>query len=444
MLSETLRTRYRTEHGRATGGLPVRLGAKSVLRTIAAVGAQAGEVLEAGLKRYLPRGGLPRPLDEDHESDVATASGFPPWTRRSFGLAVVVPTVLAAMYFFLIASDQYVAEARFAVRGATQKLASSPDAGRFGGALSMLADLNSNQEAYIVVSYIQSARIIEDLNGELDLKAMFAWPAGDFIAAFNSSGTREQLFDYWLGMVTAEVEAMSGIATVKVTTFSASDSLRLANAILARCEQLVNDFVDRVRIDTMQRAEDDLRRAGQQVAAAQNALRDFRESHRYLDPTGSAKSLFDTITQLRQSRIAAETELSAARSQLADTSPRIRELRARAQILGEQIRKLEAQLTQAEGDDPRKASEAIRAYELLLFDAKMASDVFKLAETALTDARTNLEKHHVYLETYLRPTLPEAALYPRPMLGTFAVFASTLMIWLLVVLAAAAIRSHVD
>jgi capsular polysaccharide transport system permease protein len=442
-LSQAVRTRQRSRARAPVAGLPARVD--GAYRAVAAAAARVRAMIDAGVKRYLPYMWAPRPAADDPVSVIAASSGFPPWSRAAFAVIVLLPTVVAALYFFLIASNQYVAEARFAVRGATQKLPSVGVGGRFGGgAISTLIEMNSNQEAFIVVNYIQSGRIIEDLRGELDVRAIFRWPAGDFLAAFAPDGTQEQFARYWRTMVSASVEPVSGIAIVRVTTFSPAESLRLANAILASCERLVNEFVNRVRVDTLQRSEDDLRRAGRRVAAARSALREFRERYGFIDPSGSARSLFDTILKLRQERITADTDLAAARSQLGEASARIRELQARVNILDDQIRKLEAQLTRPEDNDPRKASEAIRAYELLLFDAKMADDVFMLAETALTDARTNLAKHHVYLETYVRPTLPEDALYPRPLLATFAVLAGTFMLWAISVLAAAGLRDHVD
>jgi capsular polysaccharide transport system permease protein len=244
-------------------------------------------------------------------------------------------------------------------------------------------------------------------------------------------------------MVTAEVEPISGIVTVKVKTFSPEDSLALAQAIRVRSEKLVNDLANRVRFDTFARAEAEIRRAAQRVLSARAAIRDFRAEHRVLDPTGSAKSSLDTIVKLRQDRIAAAIEVGAL-SQLSDLSPRVREVRARLTAIDEQIRAFENQLTQAEGVDPKKASEAIRAYEILAFDAKMAGDYLVLAEGALTEARVGLERHHIYLETYVPPSLPEQAAAPLPWSGTITAFLSMLAIWVLLVLGTAAIQSHAD
>jgi capsular polysaccharide transport system permease protein len=357
----------------------------------------------------------------------------------------LAPTLATAIYLVFIASNQYVSEMRFAVRGATQKLLSTGAQGaRFSRGVGTVIDLTNSQEALIVANYIRSPAILRDLDGELDLRAIFARPGVDFLAAFPKDEPFESLVDYWLDMVSAHVDALSGIATVAVTTFTPQDSLALANAILARSERLVEEFVNRLRVDALVRAEAELRSAAQRVAAARAAQRKFRDEHRMIDPSGTAQSLFDTIVKVRQDRIATEAELHAALSQLTDAAPKIREIRTRLRTMDEQILAIEAKLVQAEGSDPGKASEAIRAYELLTFDAKMADDFLGVAESALTEARTNLDRRHVYLEAYVRPALPEQADYPRPITGTLAVLGGSFMLWTIFVLLVTAVRERTD
>jgi len=356
---------------------------------------------------------------------------IPPLISWSFGLCVLLPTLVVALYLVFVAANQYVAEMRFAVRGATQRLTNAGTAGNRlgGGGLGTLVMLNTSQEVHIVVSYLRSQGIISDLSSELDLRAMFARRGLDFLSAIDRDAPSEKFLEYWLKMVAAEVEAISGIATIRVTTFSPQDSLSLANAILERSERLVNDFVLRVRRDVLMRAEIEIRRAAQRVIAARATLQKFRNEHRVIDPTGSAKSSFDTIVQMRRDRIAAEVELGAALSWLSQTAPRMAEIRARIRIMDEQIRSIESQLTNANGRDPGRATEEIRAYELLEFEATMADNFLVAAEGALTEAKLDLDRQHIYLETFVRPMLPQDAEYPRALAGTIAVFLGLLIFW---------------
>jgi capsular polysaccharide transport system permease protein len=349
----------------------------------------------------------------------------------SFGFCVLLPAAIVAFYLTFVAANQYVAETRFAVRGATQRLTSPGTAGnRLGGsALSSLVLLNTSQEVHIVVSYLRSQAVIRDLGSELDLRAMFARRGWDFLSTISRDAPAEKFLEYWVKMVTADVEAVSGIATIRVKTFSPDDSLALANAILARSERLVNDFVSRVRRDVLVRTEIEIRRAARRVIEARSALQKFRDEHRVIDPTGSAKSLFETIVKVRRDRMAAEVELDAALSWLSQTAPRMTEIRARLRAMDEQIRGIEAQLTSTTGRDPGRATEEIRAYELLEFEATMADSFLVAAETALTEARLDLDRQHIYLETFLRPMMPQDADHPRPLHGTIVALLGLMIFW---------------
>src|SRR5271166_6871416 len=66
--------------------------------------------------------GLPVPAEDGGAIAVFRAQDFAARRRRfpvrllSFVVVVLVPATLAAVYFFVIAADQYVAEFRFALR----------------------------------------------------------------------------------------------------------------------------------------------------------------------------------------------------------------------------------------------------------------------------------------------------------------------------------------
>jgi capsular polysaccharide transport system permease protein len=99
-------------------------------------------------KRHLLRRGESE-IEHEPAEDVQTKAGDgPPWMFLSFLLMVIVPFVAALVYFAFIASDQYTAEARFAVRsmaedGSEEKV----DAG-------IMNMQSATQDAFVVTSFI--------------------------------------------------------------------------------------------------------------------------------------------------------------------------------------------------------------------------------------------------------------------------------------------------
>jgi capsular polysaccharide transport system permease protein len=120
------------------------------------------------------------------------------------------------------------------------------------------------------------------------------------------------------------------------------------------------------------------------------------------------------------------------------------EIRARLRAMDDQIKHIESQLTNANGRDPSRATEEIRVYELLEFEATMADSFLVAAETALTEARLDLDRQHVYLETFVRPMLPQDAEFPRPIAGTIGVFLGLLIFWSIAALTGALLLDRRD
>ena len=59
-------------------------------------------------------------------------------------------------------------------------------------------------------------------------------------------------------------------------------------------------------------------------------------------------------------------------------------------------------------------------------------------------ARIDASQQQRYLATFVRPSLPQEALYPKRLLNTFIVFAGSLLLWALGVLVAYSIRDHAN
>ena len=349
-----------------------------------------------------------------------------------------------AAYVGLIASRQYVTEMQFAVRGITQPLMGA-GAGTFGGGqLAALMRLNNSQEANIVASYITSDNIVRDVDDDIDLRAKFSSTKIDFWDRLERNASFEQLVDYWKDKVYVGIDAVSGIMTVKVTAFSPADSLDIARAILKRSGKLVEVMLTQARQSALSRAEDEVRVATERSNDARSKLREFRNSEKLLDTKETARSLTELLTKLRQSRIAAEVEAQIEGLRLSNASPALQESRARLVAIDNQIKSVEAQLTQANGGNAPTVSKAMETYEALSLDSKMADDYLMHAERILANARNDILTNHVYLEAFQPPSLPEKYSYPRPLLDILATAIGAFLLWSIASLILVHFEDHID
>ena len=164
---------------------------------------------------------------------VLIAAAPPPASRPSvylltFVLFVVLPSLATAVYFAFIASNQYVAEARFAVR--TAQIESLSDKAKSAlSAVTMTVGLPamSGQDAYIIATYVRSRAILDDIGRTLDLRAIFRRPEADVLARLRDRPSEEELLAYWRDMASVYIDGPSGVVTVSVRAFRPADALDL-------------------------------------------------------------------------------------------------------------------------------------------------------------------------------------------------------------------------
>ena len=162
-------------------------------------------------------------------SGVAEPRPHLPLGAVAFVLMVVLPMTFAGIYYFFIAADQYVAEFRFGLRSAEPV---RPDPGLLlsAGAAPSQIGLDS----YVVVQYIASRAIVDDLSKTLDLQQMFSTKKADWPARLHLPVPVEDLVTYWRGQVDAFFDPADGTIVVKARAFAREDALKLAQGILPR------------------------------------------------------------------------------------------------------------------------------------------------------------------------------------------------------------------
>src|SRR5262249_35813542 len=145
-----------------------------------------------------------------------------PFRLLSFVVVAAVPAILAAVYYFLVAADQYVSEFRFALR-TVEPVRIEP-----GSILGAAAPSPVGVDSYAVVQYLGSSDILDDLEKSLDLREMFSRADADWLARLGLPVTVEELVRYWKGQVDAFFDITNGTIVVRARAFTPGDALKLA------------------------------------------------------------------------------------------------------------------------------------------------------------------------------------------------------------------------
>jgi capsular polysaccharide transport system permease protein len=353
--------------------------------------------------------------------------------RKKFLLFVVLPTLLVAFYYSFWASDMFVSEARFSLRG--------PEG---GGSTDLLAIFgqgsgSTTADAYVVQDYIRSMGLLNTLDENLELRQHYQSYDADIITRLTANSSAEEFHEYFRKIVQVMFDPASGIFTLKIRAYTPEMARDLGQAILEQSEQLVNRLRDRALHDALALAHTELTIAEEHVSGAREALKQFRQRSDLLNPEAAAGALLAMLANLEGEAVKARTEMAEAHSYLREDSAQIVALKARIAALEGQIVAEKNRLT---GADQRVLNDVMADYERLTVDREFAEKRYVSALTSLEAARIRAEGKSRYLVAFSPPTLPEKSVWPRRLPFTMLAFAGATLLFGIVSLVIAAIREH--
>ncbi|AWN42195.1 capsule biosynthesis protein [Methylobacterium durans] len=363
-----------------------------------------------------------------------------PFLIRRFSLFVLLPTAVVAVYLFVVASDQYIAEAQFAVRGNVEPMG-DVNLGEF----TSLIQKHNSQDSFIVRDFIHSQTMVEAAEKEIGVTKMFSRSDADFWARFNPPQPIEELTRYWRRHVEAQIDAISGVITLTARAFTPEDALAIAKEVVAKSEGLINAISRRAQADMIEHAQKDATDAQERLKRAHLALQQYRNRWGIIDPIKSAESTLITLTSLRKDKLKAENDLQVLRgSNLNENSRGIQVLVASIAAIDHQMKQLQDQLTteNSTATGAPNMTQALLEYEGLLIERTIAEKLNESANTLLDRARVSASKQQIYLATFVPPVLPIASLYPHRGYGILIAFFCFLVIWSSVSLVLAGVKDQ--
>ena len=360
----------------------------------------------------------------------------PAWRRGGLFLGVVViPTLLAAIYFLLLATPIYVSEAHFIVRTPGQSAPSALSSVLQGVGFSL-----AETDAFAVHEYITSRDAVAALEARNHLRQVLARPGADVLARFPrpfERQTNENLFRAYKRFVSVGYDATTGMSTLTVKAFRPEDAQAMANTLLDGGEALVNRLNDRAERDALTEARREVTEAEQRVADAQQKLTGFRNRERMIDPNRSSVAGSDLVSRL-SGQLAT---LRAERAGLAAAAPRSPDLAGLDDRIHAYEGQIEVERAKVAGQDNSLAPK-IADYERLTLERDFAGREATSAESALETARLQLRRQRLYLQRVVSPNLPDAPILPRRWLSLATFFASVLLAYGIIVLVRAGLREQ--
>ena len=372
----------------------------------------------------------------DHQTlrEVVRKSHRQSWLikHRWLVLFVGVPTLLATVYYGLIASPIYISQSTFVIKSPGQKAAPTLSLANLVQTTGLSAGQEQTKE---IIGYIQSRTGLKDLEAQTDVRKKFASNDADFLSRFPSPFERdsfENLFRYYQSKIGATVDQDSGLAVLQVQAFTPGDAYEINGRLLDLSERLVNRLNQRAEDKAITEAERRVQQAEERVRNARVALSAYRNQQDLIDPAKQAAGVLDVSNKLVSEQAALQAQLDLI-LRVAPRNPAIPALRNRIIAVG---REIAAQNGRAVGT-PTGIASKLGAYEKLEVEQEFATQMLTAANAALETARTESQKQQFYLERVVEPNKPDDSALPHRLTRILVVFGASICLyfigWMLVV-----------
>lgn len=351
--------------------------------------------------------------EEDGEipGSILPAATSRPWLTRHrwFLLFALVPILIGTLYVGFVDTDEYVSQSRFVVKSTESR----------GPQLSTLANLiqttgisRGQEETNAVLDYVQSRNALQDLNRQVNVRAVYARPEADLLSRYPfplfDAGKFENLYGFYQDKVEVYLDNESGLAVLNVRAFTARDAHAINQRLLVQSEGLVNQLNQRAHRKGIDEAMARVREAEARVSRARITMAGYRNSQDLIDPEKQAGGLFEIITALTSERAALQAQLDQM-TRVAPRNPAIPGLRGRISAISGELATMEGRVT---GNTGALASK-LGSYESLLAEQEFATQNLTAAQASLEQARMDATKQEFYLERVVDPDTPDLPYYPR-------------------------------
>ncbi len=365
----------------------------------------------------------------------------PHWSFLAF---VVIPGVLAALYFLAIAADQYESESVFVVRGIDAPRSQSSLTELLGAGLP--GSGSGAAETRSVGEYLLSHDAIRALaaNG-IDLVAIFRRPEADALSRLWFERPRaETLLRHYRGQVGLAYDPDDGMTRLTVRAYRPDDALAIARALLKLGEARVNSFNDRALRTVTAASGRDVASAEAELADIQRRLTRFRERRGDIDPRRNAAGTQELVGDLEGQLAAARAQAAAMRRVLSPGSPQLVAIEARIAGLQGQVGAQSARLTGQGSGRGGALAPRLADFEELMLRQGFAAKRYESARAAQEAARLQAIRQQLFVVPVVEPNLPEKSLHPRRWTSLAVILAGLVVAWAIGWLLVAGFREHAD
>lgn len=356
--------------------------------------------------------------------------------RRLFLLGVLVPILLATVYLYVIAKDQYASYLGFSVRAED----SASPVEMLGG-ITELAGSSSGTDTDVLFEFIQSQRIVRLVDERLDLRSMYHMPS-DPIFGIDPDATIEGLQKFWGRVVKVFYDSGSGLIEVRVTAFTPEDAKAVADAIYDESSVMINKLTAVAREDATSYARSELEKAVERLSVARAAIQKFRLETQIIDPEADIVGRMGLLNSLQNQLATAQIDLDILMQTARESDPRLIQARRRVAVIEQRLAEERARFSNTDGTVNGSYANLIGDYERLSVDKQFAEQAYLSALASLDVATAEAARKSRYLAAYIEPTLSETPQFPQRLIILATLSGFLIGIWVVATMVYYSVRDR--
>ncbi|MGP3696338.1 capsule biosynthesis protein [Rhodobacter sp. NSM] len=351
---------------------------------------------------------------------------------------VGLPTLLAGIYYYRIATPLYATKTEFVIQQADNPVAS----GGLGGLLSS-TPFATAQDSMAVQGYLQSREAMKRLDADIGFRSHFSEPGIDPIQRLAPDATEEEAYRLYAENVKIAYDPTEGIIKMEVLASDPKTSVAYSTSLISYAEQQVDQLTQRMREDQMSGARQSYQDAEAKMLAAQQRVVDLQERFKVLSSDVEVGLITGQLSQLESQLLTERLSLEQMQANERPNPARMEPIRRRIQTLRTEIDNARRRLTE---DGREGLSLAKVQSELMVAQSDVATRQLLLAHAleALEMARVEANRQTRYLSLSVRPVEPDEAAYPRAFENTMVTLLIFAGIYLMVSMTAAILREQVS
>lgn len=359
-----------------------------------------------------------------------------PFRRHPIFATAFIASLLAVIYWGIIASDRYISDAHVMIQSTDLVGSETVDlSGLLGNTGS-----NNKPDQLLLRDYLLSVDMLKKLDKMLNLREHYSDTGIDiFSRMWAKDVSLEEFYEYFRSRVSVEFDDYAGVLIISVQAYNPKMAHDIASMLVSEGEQFMNTMAKNLAKEQVDFLQGELQQLTDNTMTARQEMLNYQNAHGLVSPQTTAENVSGIVNNLEAQLSELQTKRAAMLSYLMPTSPNVAELNIQISAIEKQLAKEKEKLT---SPNKKTLNRTIEEYQRLEMNAEFAQEVYKTALIGLEKGRFEASRTLKKMSVLQEPTLPEYPLQPRRIYNSIVFIIFTFVIAGTVHLLTAIIRDH--